>query len=123
MFKLILTFLAIATIAGCSSAPSFNTSSAKQTGKASFYADKYHGRLTASGEVYSQQAMTAAHKELPFGSKVRVTNLANNRSVTVTVNDRGPFVRGRIIDLTKKAFSQLANPNEGVINVEIELLN
>ena len=123
MFKLILTVLLIAVLGGCSSAPSFNSNSNKQTGQASFYANKYHGRLTASGEVYSQQAMTAAHKELPFGSKVRVTNLANNRSVTVTVNDRGPFIRGRIIDLTKKAFSQLANPNEGVIDVEIELLN
>ncbi|MGO2365538.1 MAG: septal ring lytic transglycosylase RlpA family protein [Pseudoalteromonas sp.] len=123
MFKLILTFLAITTLAGCSSAPSFSTSSAKQQGKASYYADKYHGRLTASGEVYSQQGMTAAHKELPFGSKVRVTNLTNNRSIIVKINDRGPFIRGRIIDLTKHAFSQLANLNEGVVDVEIELLN
>ena len=67
--------------------------------------------------------MTAAHQRLPFNTKVRVTNTANNRSVVVRVNDRGPFVRGRIIDLTKHAFEKLAEPSAGVINVTIEVID
>lgn len=126
MIKPLLISLSLAILAGCSSSPASysdaNTGITEQ-GKASFYADKYHGRLTASGEKFDQQAMTAAHKQLPFNSKVKVTNTANNRAVVVRVNDRGPFIRGRIIDLTKHAFEQLAEPNLGVINVTVEVID
>ena len=90
-----------------------------ETGKGSFYADKFEGRPTASGEKFDQDKMTAAHRTLPFGTKVKVTNQANGRSVTVTVNDRGPFAAGRIIDVSKKAANKLGMVNAGVANVKI----
>jgi rare lipoprotein A len=90
-----------------------------ETGKGSFYADKFEGRPTASGEKFDQDKMTAAHRTLPFGTKVKVTNQANGRSVTVTVNDRGPFAAGRIIDVSKKAAKKLGMVNAGVANVKI----
>lgn len=73
------------------------------TGVASWYGGFHHGKRTASGAIFNQNALTAAHKSLPFGSKVKVTNLENKKSVVVTINDRGPFKAGRIIDLSKKA--------------------
>src|SRR5436190_8269311 len=78
-----------------------------QTGKASFYADKFEGTPTASGEKYRHNKLTGAHKSLPFGTKVRLTNLANNQTVEVTINDRGPYVEGRVIDVSKSAAEQL----------------
>ncbi|ASZ10342.1 septal ring lytic transglycosylase RlpA family protein [Chitinophaga pendula] len=90
-----------------------------QTGKASFYADKFQGRRTANGEIFRQGRKTAAHRTLPFGTKVKVTNLANGRSIKVRINDRGPFVDGRIIDLSKKAARQLGMISTGVAPVEI----
>jgi len=90
-----------------------------ETGKGSYYADKFEGRPTASGEKFDQGKMTAAHRTLPFGTKVKVTNVANGRSVTVTVNDRGPFAAGRIIDVSKKAANKLGMVNAGVANVKI----
>src|SRR4249919_962127 len=74
-----------------------------ESGKASYYSDKFDGRKTASGAVFSQHKLTAAHKTLPFGTKVKVTNLSNGKTVKVRINDRGPFVEGRILDLSKKA--------------------
>ena len=91
-----------------------------ETGKASFYADKFVGRKTASGAVFKQSKMTAAHKTLPFGTKVKVTNLNNGKKTKVLINDRGPFVQGRIIDLSKKAAKRLDMVNTGVVNVEIK---
>ncbi|MFY8282267.1 septal ring lytic transglycosylase RlpA family protein [Pseudoalteromonas sp. SSMSWG5] len=122
MNKLILFALLSLIITGCSTAPSV-TKGTIEKGKASYYADKYHGRTTASGEVFNQQALSAAHQTLGFGSKVKVTNIANNKSVVVTINDRGPFIRGRIIDLSKKAFSQIASTKQGVIDVTVEQLD
>ena len=90
-----------------------------ETGKGSYYADKFEGRPTASGEKFDQGKMTAAHRTLPLGTKVKVTNVANGRSVTVTVNDRGPFAAGRIIDVSKKAAKKLDMVNAGVANVKI----
>lgn len=89
-------------------------------GKASYYADKYKGRKTSNGETYRHRKMTAAHKTLPFGTKVTVTNLQNGRKVKVRINDRGPFVAGRIIDLSKKAARKLDMVNDGVVNVEVK---
>ncbi|MCW3082190.1 MAG: septal ring lytic transglycosylase RlpA family protein [Segetibacter sp.] len=91
-----------------------------ESGKASFYADKFDGRQTSNGEIFKQRKKTAAHRTLPFGTKVTVTNLANGRTVKVRVNDRGPFVKGRMIDLSKRAAKKLDMVNAGVANVEIK---
>ncbi|PEN13617.1 septal ring lytic transglycosylase RlpA family lipoprotein [Longibacter salinarum] len=92
-------------------------------GEASYYADKFVGRQTASGEVYTHRKLTAAHRTLPFGTRVRVTRLDNGKQVTVRINDRGPFKRGRIIDLSKSAARQIDLVTAGVTDVEIEVLN
>ncbi|GAA0871037.1 hypothetical protein GCM10009117_01820 [Gangjinia marincola] len=94
-----------------------------QTGKTSFYANKFEGRKTASGVKYYHNKMTAAHRTLDFGTMVKVTNLANNKSVIVEVNDRGPFVRGRIIDLSKSAAQKLDFIGQGVTDVVVEVLD
>src|SRR6185369_9248916 len=94
-----------------------------QTGKASFYADKFEGSPTASGEKYKHSKLTAAHKSLPFGTKVRVTNMANSQTVEVVVNDRGPYVDGRIIDLSKSAAEKLGFINLGLAEVKIEVID
>ena len=88
-------------------------------GKASYYADKLDGRRTANGEVFRQRKLTAAHKTLPFGTKVKVKNLTNGKTVKVRINDRGPFVAGRIIDLSKKAAKKIDLVNAGVANVRL----
>lgn len=93
-----------------------------ETGQASYYADKLQNRLTASGAIYKHELHTAAHKKLPFGSMVKVTNIKNGKSVVVKINDRGPFVKGRIIDLSKAAFSSIGSTSLGLINVKIEVL-
>ncbi|MFC5285129.1 septal ring lytic transglycosylase RlpA family protein [Pedobacter alpinus] len=91
-----------------------------QRGKASYYADKFNGRKTASGEKFRNSKLTAAHKTLPFGTKVKVTNLKNGKTVKVRINDRGPFVAGRIVDLSKKAARKINMDKEGVGNVVIK---
>jgi rare lipoprotein A len=90
-----------------------------QAGEASYYADKYQGRKTANGETFRQSKRTAAHRTLPFGTKVTVKNLTNGRKVKVRINDRGPFVKGRIIDLSKRAAKKLDMVNAGIADVEI----
>ena len=99
-------------------APSFGQSF-KQIGIASFYADKFEGRTTANGEKYKHSKLTAAHKTLPFGTMLSVKNLKNGKIVTVRVNDRGPFVKDRIIDLSKYAAKELDFINQGITEVEI----
>lgn len=101
----------------------FLASAQIQTGKASFYADKFEGRPTASGEKYKHNRLTAAHKSLPFGTKLRVTNTANNQVVEVVVNDRGPYIDGRIIDLSKSAAEKLGFVNLGLADVKIEVID
>lgn len=91
-------------------------------GIASWYGDKYHGRRTASGEKYDMRKYTAAHKELPFGTIVQITNLENKKSVNVRINDRGPFIKGREIDLSKKSFETIAPISKGVIPVKIKVI-
>lgn len=90
------------------------------TGIASFY---WQGRSTASGERFNPGAMTAAHRSLPFGTKVRVTNLRNGRSVVVRINDRGPFVRGRLIDVSRAAASELGFTGSGVTRVSLAVMD
>jgi rare lipoprotein A len=92
------------------------------SGSASYYASKFHGRRTASGEAFDNGAMTAAHRTLPFGSIVRVTNPANGRSVVVRINDRGPFTRGRMIDVSRAAADELGLVARGHATVELELI-
>lgn len=91
-------------------------------GRASYYGSAFAGRRTASGEIFNPDSMTAAHPSLPFGSIVRVTNIRNNRSVIVRINDRGPFVGKRIIDLSRAAASELGFVRRGTTTVRIELL-
>lgn len=91
-------------------------------GTASYYGTKFHGRQTASGEIYNQFALTAAHKTLPLGTIVKVTNAQNKKSVIVTINDRGPYIKGRIIDLSTKAAELLGYRNRGTAYVKIEIL-
>lgn len=93
-----------------------------QTGIASWYGDPYHGRKTASGEVYDMNRWTAAHRTLPFGTWVEVTNLSNAERVTVRVNDRGPFVRGRIIDLSRAAAGQIDMIRAGTARVRLKVI-
>jgi rare lipoprotein A len=93
------------------------------SGVASYYADKFNGRRTASGETFHNGGYTAAHRSLPFGSKVRVKNPANGKSVVVRINDRGPFHGGRVIDLTKSAASALGIVQRGHGRVELSLID
>jgi rare lipoprotein A len=93
-----------------------------QTGKASWYGDAHHGKKTASGEPYDQTQLTAAHRSLPLGTRVRVTNVANGRTVVVRINDRGPFVGGRIIDLSRAAAQELGSLGAGLFPVRLEVL-
>ncbi len=94
-----------------------------QTGIASWYGPTFHGRTTSSGEPYNMLGLTAAHRTLPFGTFVRVTNLANERSLVVRINDRGPFVRGRIIDLSYTAAKILDLTTSGVGKVRLRVLD
>lgn len=94
-----------------------------EIGKASFYADKFDGRVTASGEVFDQNKLTAAHRTLPFGTTAKVTNLDNQKSVIVKINDRGPFVNDRVIDLSKNAARRLDFIKKGVAKVKVEVLS
>lgn len=101
-----------------------NDSTEKSTlsGRVSWYGGKFHGRLTSSGERYNMYDFTAAHKTLPFGTKVKIINPKNGKEVIVRITDRGPFVPKREFDLSKAAFAELTNLNNGVINVNYEIL-
>ncbi len=92
------------------------------TGMASYYGQRFHGRRTANGERFNMHAMTAAHKTLPFGTKVRVTNASNGRSVVVRINDRGPYAHGRTIDLSRAAATEIGLIKRGHGRVQLELL-
>ena len=93
-----------------------------QEGLASWYGKTHHGKVTANGEAFDMESLTAAHRSLPFGTEVRVTNLATNRSVTVRINDRGPYVPDRIIDLSARSARELGIAQAGVARVRIEPL-
>lgn len=93
-----------------------------QTGEASWYGSKFHGKTTASGETYNQEGLTAAHASLPFGSKVKVTNMSNGKSVEVEITDRGPFAKNRIIDVSRAAAKALDMKDSGTTKVRLEPL-
>lgn len=92
-------------------------------GVASYYAPGFHGRRTANGERFDMHAMTAAHRTLPFGTLVKVTNLSNGKSTVVRVNDRGPYVGNRVIDLSVAAAKQIGSTHSGVAQVSLEIVN
>ena len=94
-----------------------------EIGSASWYGKKFHGRPTASGEIYDMYKLTAAHKKLPLGTYVKVTNLSNGKSVIVKINDRGPYVKGRIIDLSYAAAKKIGMVKKGVQKVKIEAIS
>lgn len=119
-----------ALLAGCQTMPpplppppAANTAPFSQVGLASWYGSNFNRKRTAEGERYDMNALTAAHRTLPLNSLVRVTNLDNGRSVIVRINDRGPFARGRIIDLSAKAARELGMKDEGLARVHLELVN
>jgi rare lipoprotein A len=117
-----------AMIAGCAipparvSVPSLAPTPAVQTGIASWYGPGFHGKPTASGAIYDQHEMTAAHQTLPLGTRVMVTNLEKGKSIEVTINDRGPFAKGRVIDLSYASAQSLGMVEPGTIPVRIEVL-
>src|SRR4051794_31584714 len=117
---LVLLALALGVTPACSVLPVGWTG--RQGGLASWYGPGFYGRRTASGVVYTGAALTAAHPSLPFGTLVRVTNLANGRTVVVVIDDRGPFVRGRVIDLSATAARRLGMTRDGVVQVRLEVV-
>jgi rare lipoprotein A len=94
-----------------------------ESGIASYYHDSLHGNKTASGQIYDKTKISAAHKTLPLGSRVRVTDVRTGKSIDVRVNDRGPFVKGRIIDLSRQAAKELGLLRKGVTKVKVEVLS
>jgi rare lipoprotein A len=117
MSKLIRVFtLAFFLISG------FSAAAFQEIGMASYYSDDFQGKKTASGELYDKNKLTAAHKSHPFGTQIRVTRLDNNRSVVVRVNDRGPYISGRIVDLSRKAAETLGLIREGSAKVKVEVV-
>lgn len=137
MNKIIRAFIMLTFFSGCVPQPVYRsisnpavnqagTVSEKVTesisGTASYYADKFHGRKTANGEIFNMHDLTAAHKTLPFGTIVRVTNLSNNKSVKLRINDRGPFVKDRIIDVSLAAAKELDMLGTGTAEVRIDII-
>ena len=113
--RVLVIALAVLALPGCQQPTSV------EEGVASYYADSFRGRITANGDTYEPQALTAAHRQLPFGTRVKVTNLDNGRSVWVRINDRGPYVKGRIIDLSDAAASKLHLKEAGTAKVRLEI--
>lgn len=100
-----------------------NATDAKKTSYASYYHDKFNGKKTASGEIFSNSKFTAANRTLPFGTNIRVTNLKNGKEVVVKINDRGPYHSSRALDMSKAAFDEIGNTGSGTIPVEYEIVN
>lgn len=126
--QLVFLSLAVMWLAACSVPPSripppVTPARASQTGIASWYGPGFHGKTTASGVIYNQHDLTAAHQTLPLNTRVLVTNLNNGRSIEVLINDRGPFAKGRIIDLSYAAGETLGMIGPGTIPVRIEVVD
>ncbi len=126
-YKHCLAVGALVLVGACSTNPSPATMEVvergwTQIGEASWYGPGFHGNQTASGEVYDMEAMTAAHRRLPFGARVQIVNLDNGRETEVRINDRGPFARGRIIDLSRAAARDIGMLGSGTARVRIEVL-
>ena len=150
MYKILITIVTIFYFVSCSSAPRYASNSGivssksktkkysksssksdkkkkikhkkKIIGISSFYAEDFHGKLTANGEVYDMYGLTAAHKTLPLNTIIRVTNLSNNKSLILRVNDRGPYIKGRILDCSYGAAKKLDYLKEGTTKVQIDVI-
>ncbi|RQP12584.1 MAG: septal ring lytic transglycosylase RlpA family protein [Chryseobacterium sp.] len=121
MYRAILTVIVSLTVLITSSFK-INATDNEETTIVSYYHDKFNGRKTASGDVFDNSKLTAANRTLPFGTKVKLTNLRNGKSVTVTINDRGPFTKGRAFDVSKAAFEALADVRHGTAPVSYEVI-
>lgn len=122
MKRAILVIIMMISTLGIYSFNKFNANDAK-TSFASFYHDKFNGRKTASGEIFSNRKLTAAHRTLPFGTVIQVTNLRTGKSVEVRINDRGPFHSSRALDLSKAAFDSIGNIAKGTMPIEYEIVD
>ncbi|WP_248806833.1 septal ring lytic transglycosylase RlpA family protein [Pseudomonas sp. MWU13-2100] len=122
MKRLLAALALLSLLAGCAS-HDINPRGYDETGMASYYGAKHQGKRTASGEPFDQHGLTAAHRQLPFGTRVKVTNLTNDKSVIVRINDRGPHTRGRLIDLSREAAAQLGMLRGGTARVRIQSLD
>ena len=127
--RIVGAVLLLLSVAACTTPPTSAVATAyhgsigyEEVGIASWYGQRYHGRQTASGERFDMHALTAAHPSLPFGTRVRVENLENGRSVVLRINDRGPFVAGRIIDVSKHAAERLGFERKGVVRVRVRVI-
>lgn len=122
-FVKVVSLCCVVLISGCAfGSHKHQSKSTAMTGKASWYGPGFNRKRTASGERFRKGALTAAHKTLPFGTIVKVTNLRNGKSVKVRINDRGPFVEGRIIDLSKGAAKKLDMVKAGVVPVRLNIV-
>lgn len=120
---LIVLALLVLFLTGCSATKNASGKVYKKNVEVSYYADKFNGNNTANGEKFSNNKLTAAHRQLPFGTKIKVTNIANKESVIVEVNDRGPQKKSRELDLSKRAFMEITdNKNHGTLKVNIEII-
>ena len=124
MKRLLAACALLSLLAGCASqSGTVDPHGYDQTGVASYYGARHHGKRTASGERFNQHGLTAAHRQLPFGTRVKVTNLKNNDSVVVRINDRGPYTRGRLIDVSRAAAEQLGMLRSGTARVRVQALD
>ncbi len=124
-FVLIICVVVILLLASCQrkSTPNTSQQNCEETGLASYYGGKFIGRQTANGEIFTANKFTAAHRTLPFGTMVKVTNMTNNKFAIVRINDRGPFIKGRIIDLSEAAAKKIDMLQAGVVKVTIVCVN
>jgi rare lipoprotein A len=118
-----VTLLVLAACSSTPTSPAHVSRGHTESGIASYYGNEFQSRKTANGERFDQRKLTAAHRTMPFGTRVKVTNTRNGRTVVVRINDRGPFAKGRIIDLSSTAFRTIGNLNAGVLPVRIEVIN
>ncbi|WP_434592351.1 septal ring lytic transglycosylase RlpA family protein [Pseudomonas sp. R4-83] len=123
MKRLFLSSALLSLLSGCASTDTIDPHGYDQSGVASYYGARHHGKRTASGEAFNQHSLTAAHRQLPFGTRVKVTNLKNDESVVVRINDRGPHTRGRIIDLSREAADQIGMLRSGTARVRVQALD
>ncbi|WP_299818190.1 septal ring lytic transglycosylase RlpA family protein [uncultured Pontibacter sp.] len=119
---LILAVFAVSITSCASSSAGFGQRGYTEEGKASYYSRKLQGRKMANGEPYRRGKLTAAHKTLPFGTKVKVTNLQTNQTVKVKITDRGPYVSGRIVDLSEAAAKKIGSVKAGVVPVKMKVI-
>ncbi|MGH8329634.1 MAG: septal ring lytic transglycosylase RlpA family protein [Pseudomonas fluorescens] len=123
MKRFLSTCALLSLLAGCASTDVVDPHGYDKTGVASYYGAKHHGKRTASGERFNKNSLTAAHRQLPFGTRVRITNLNNDRSCVVRINDRGPYSRGRLIDVSREAAEQLGMLRSGTAKVRVQALD